>query len=69
MKVFVNGTPRDLPERITVAGLVREAGRSDRPSRGVAVAVDAEVVPRSRWESTELTEGQRVELLGAIQGG
>ena len=37
--------------------------------RGVAVAVDGEVVPRGEWESTELHEGQRVEVLQAVQGG
>ncbi len=69
MRVFVNGAARDLPERTTVAGLVREAAGRDGDGRGVAVAVDAEVVPRSRWDSTELADGQRVEVLGAIQGG
>jgi sulfur carrier protein len=35
----------------------------------VAVAVDAEVVPRGRWDATELHDGARVEVLRAIQGG
>ena len=38
-------------------------------ARGVAVAVDAEVVPRGEWETTELDDGARVEVLRAIQGG
>jgi thiamine biosynthesis protein ThiS len=33
------------------------------------VAVEAQVVPRSEWDGFELSEGQRVEVLGAIQGG
>ena len=37
--------------------------------RGVAVAVDAEVVPRGEWPARELSEGARVEILRAIQGG
>jgi sulfur carrier protein len=37
--------------------------------RGVAVAVDAEVVPRGQWGAHELQEGARVEILRAIQGG
>ena len=37
--------------------------------RGVAVAVNAEVVPRTEWETTELRDGARVEVLRAIQGG
>jgi sulfur carrier protein len=35
----------------------------------VAVAVDAEVVPRGQWAQTQLHEGARVEILRAIQGG
>ena len=43
---------------------------ADRPDgRGMAVAVDAEVVPRSAWDEVELADGQRVEVVGAIQGG
>ena len=37
--------------------------------RGVAVAVDQEVVPRGQWGKTQLHEGARVEILRAIQGG
>jgi sulfur carrier protein len=38
-------------------------------SRGVAVAVDGEVVPRSAWDSFILSETASVEVLGAMQGG
>jgi sulfur carrier protein len=38
-------------------------------ARGVAVAVDGEVVPRSRWQEVRLSEGARVEVVGAMQGG
>jgi sulfur carrier protein len=41
----------------------------DRPRRGVAVAVGAEVVPRSEWDARPLAAGDRVEVLNAIQGG
>jgi sulfur carrier protein len=68
MTVEVNGEPVELQEPATVAALVERAGAGgDR--RGVAVAVDGEVVPRSAWGSTELNDGQRVEVVGAIQGG
>jgi sulfur carrier protein len=67
MRIVLNGEPRDVSDRITVAGLVEDL--SGREARGVAVAVDAEVVPRSEWERMQLAEGQRVEVLGAIQGG
>jgi sulfur carrier protein len=67
VRIVLNGEPRQVSEGITVARLVHQL--DGREARGVAVAVDAEVVPRSEWERVELVEGQRVEVLGAIQGG
>jgi sulfur carrier protein len=68
MTVTVNGEPRQITSGTTVAELLDQldvpAGR-----RGVAVAVDAEVVPRTEWGSTEVPDGARVEVLVAIQGG
>ena len=37
--------------------------------RGVAVALDGEVVPRGEWSTTAVREGQQVEVLHAVQGG
>jgi sulfur carrier protein len=68
MMVRLNGEPRELPEGATVADAVAALGSSsDR--RGVAVAVEADVVPRSAWDETMLREGQRVEVLHPMQGG
>jgi sulfur carrier protein len=68
MNVLVNGEPKELEAGATVqtalAALALEGGE-----RGVAVAVDAEVVPRGEWGTTELDDGARVEVLRAIQGG
>ena len=66
-KVFVNGERRELPGEATVEAAVRAAGVSD--GRGVAVAIDGEVVPRGEWSSTEVRDGQQVEVLHAVQGG
>jgi len=66
--VVLNGEPRALPEGATVADAVRASG-VDEGGRGVAVAVDGEVVPRGEWEATVLAEGRRVEVLQAVQGG
>ena len=68
MRVVLNGSPAELADGATVQSAVDSL---DLPAagRGVAVAVDAEVVPRTRWDSHELTEGARVEILRAIQGG
>lgn len=68
MKVQLNGAPQEVADQATVAELLGllEAGV---PTRGVAVAVDEEVVPRARWEATRLRDGARVEVVSAIQGG
>jgi sulfur carrier protein len=66
MIVTVNGEPRELPEGATVANLVE---RMSAPPRGVAVALDGEVVPRAQWPATSLGDGARIEVVAAIQGG
>lgn len=71
MELTVNGEERAVPDGATVdvliASLTGVAGA--RQSRGVAVAVGGEVVPRSRWELTQLEPGAVVEILTAVQGG
>jgi sulfur carrier protein len=69
MKLLVNGETRELPDTLTVAELVAGEAPGVVGGRGVAVAVDAEVVPRSAWTRTRLEEGQHVEMLAAMQGG
>ena len=68
MTVWVNGERAALPAGATVRDLLE---RIDVPAdaRGVAVAVDAEVVPRGEWAAFAVAEGARVEVLTAIQGG
>jgi sulfur carrier protein len=65
--VKINGERRELDERATVEAAVRAAGVPD--GRGVAVALDGEVVPRGEWATTEIRDGQEVEVLRAVQGG
>jgi sulfur carrier protein len=65
MIVVVNEQKVDVDARITVAALLRSMGF---PDRGVAVAMDDAVLPRSRW-STELFDGARLEIVTAVQGG
>jgi len=68
--IVVNGEAApDLPEGITIADLVRRVAGVDPDGRGVAVAVDAVVVPRGAWASTRVADGARVEVVGAVQGG
>ena len=62
MIVVVNGEAREVAAYCTVRTLAP-------PQRGVAVAVNREIVPRSRWGEALLAEGDRVEILEAAQGG
>ncbi|WBC11734.1 sulfur carrier protein ThiS [Micromonospora sp. CA-248089] len=66
MELIVNGTGRTLPDGVTVAEVVRTV--TDR-ERGLAVAVNGEVVPRGGWPESVLRDGDRVEVLSATQGG
>lgn len=66
MRLSVNMNTLDLPDGTTVAGLLETLGRH---GRGIAVAVNEEVVPRSTWSQVELLGDDRVEVLVAAQGG
>jgi sulfur carrier protein len=68
MKVLLNGHEAELADGATVQAAI-DALDLPAAGRGVAVAVDAEVVPRTQWETHALDEGARVEVLRAIQGG
>lgn len=65
MKVIVNGEDVELAENTTVAGLLEARGF---PAKGIAVAVDWSVLPRSEWE-LPLTDGAKIEVVTAVQGG
>jgi sulfur carrier protein len=66
--IVLNGHESDVhPGETLAAALRRLEVRPD--ARGIAVAVDGEVVPRSGWESCVLSEQARVEVLSAMQGG
>jgi sulfur carrier protein len=72
MRVFVNGEAKWLEPGATVADVVRAlelGGPRDLPPRGIAVALDGEVVPRGQWPARIVAAGSRIEVLGAIGGG
>lgn len=65
MIVTVNDEAIEVGESTTVAALLDTLGF---PDRGIAVAVDWAVLPRSRWQ-TALSDGARVDVVTAVQGG
>ena len=68
MRIVLNGEQQDLGERASVRDAVLASGASEE-GRGVAVAIDGEVVPRGRWDDVALADGARVEVVQAVQGG
>jgi sulfur carrier protein len=65
--IFLNGEPRERAGA-TIVELLADLGVEDG-ARGVAVAVDGEVVPRAEWPERRINDGERVEALSAMQGG
>ena len=66
MRLTVNGRSFDADRELSVQTLVESLTEA---RRGVAVAVNGEVVPRSTWSAVPLTDGDAVEVLTAAQGG
>jgi len=66
VSLIVNGEPSSVETPTTISALLVAI---NAPERGVAVAVDGAVVPRSAWEVHTLADGARVEVLTAVQGG
>jgi sulfur carrier protein len=66
--ILLNGDSSDVAPGETVAVALGRLGL-DIEARGVAVAVDGEVVPRADWDTFALPEDARVEVLTAMQGG
>ena len=68
MIVFVNEKPIEVDGQVTVAALLETLGY---PDRGIAVALDQAVLPRSRWATNlaELPDPLRLEVVTAVQGG
>ncbi|MEU9145304.1 sulfur carrier protein ThiS [Streptomyces sp. NPDC048349] len=66
MTISVNGEPREIAAGTTLDAVV--ATLTAAPS-GVAAALNETVVPRGQWPATPVGDGDRVEILTAVQGG
>jgi sulfur carrier protein len=65
MIIRLNAEQLEVDDQTTVAALLQSLGY---PDRGIAVAVDQAVLPRSAWTTT-LSEGAQLEVVTAVQGG
>ena len=67
MIIRVNDQPREVAADLALAALVRDLGLADR--KGVAIAINDEVVPRSTWPTRTLTATDHILVIQATQGG
>lgn len=67
LSVFVNDRPHALAGPATLMALMAEIGLAGR--KGVAAAVNGEVVPRAAWDARPLAQRDRVLVIRATQGG
>jgi len=68
MKVRLNGEETEVRLNLSVYELL-VALELDPAQSGIAVAVDREVIPKTEWRETELSENSDVEIIRAVQGG
>ena len=66
--ITVNGDPSELREGAVIADVLDALG-VEPGRRGVAIALDGEVVPRGEWATTSLPADARIEVVQAVQGG
>lgn len=66
MRITVNGEAREVPEHLTLSGLINQLALA--PER-MAVELNREVVCRANWIHTTLAEGDRVEIVHFVGGG
>jgi sulfur carrier protein len=66
MRLQLNGQATELPSGLTARGLLE---RLELAGKRVALEVNGEIVPRSGYDSRQLTEGDKVEIVHAIGGG
>lgn len=66
MKLTINGQDRQFDSALTISSLLAQLGmKSDR----VAVELNRELVPRERWTSTQLSDGDKLEIVHFVGGG
>jgi sulfur carrier protein len=66
MNVLVNGQPRSVAEHTTVRRLLEEL---ELPTRGIAVEVNQQIVPRQHHAERVLAEGDSLEIVSLVGGG
>jgi thiamine biosynthesis protein ThiS len=66
MKLVINGDDRDFERSLPLSTLIEQLGmKTDR----VAVELNRAIVPRDQWDRTQLSDGDRLEIVHFVGGG
>lgn len=68
MHIRINGEDKEISKIMNVWDLLVSL-EIDPLQAGIAVAVEREVIPKSRWKKYEVTESSEIEIIRAVQGG
>lgn len=66
VKIFVNGTPTEIPLDLNIYMLLDELGVQ---KKHIAIEINENIIFKTDWESTKLEEGDKIEIVKAIGGG
>jgi sulfur carrier protein len=70
MEILVNGKPRVVKDAAPqMASFLQAYEKIQSTEKGVAVALNGQVVPRAQWAETTLKDGDVIEVVRAFQGG
>ncbi|MGK7392416.1 MAG: sulfur carrier protein ThiS [Candidatus Cyclobacteriaceae bacterium M2_1C_046] len=68
MEVYINSEKKSFNDPLTIEQLVRKQFENNLP-KGIAIAVDNQVVPRNNWKDFKLSTGNKIIIITATQGG
>ncbi len=68
MELTINGEARNI-EAANISQLLTAELEEGHTRRGIAVALNGQVVPRSQWDEARISKGDRVEIVRALPGG
>ena len=68
MKIKINGEDKTIKQKVILSDLL-ENELDIEDSKGIAVAINLNIVPRSKWETTIIKENDEIEIVHAVQGG
>ncbi len=66
VKIFVNGTPTEIPLDLNICMLLDQL---DVKKKHIAIEINENIIFKTDWESTKLEEGDKIEIVKAIGGG